>query len=103
METGHLSSHMPPNEIYYDKDFFREENRPNGIFRKFWSYVGHISQFTGQGEGKYITTTIGDNLPIMITQQQDGSFIGFVNICRHRAAVMLPKAAEEDRGGCGSF
>ena len=101
--NGHLSLSMPPNEIYYDPDFFREENRPNGVLRKFWTYVGHESQFSSAGEGKYITATLGHNLPVLITEAPDGALRGFVNICRHRAAVLLPRAADEDRGGCGAF
>jgi choline monooxygenase len=96
---------MPPNEIYYDADFFREENRPGGVLRKFWTYVGHVSQFSSStSEGKYITATLGHNLPILVTQAPDGSLRGFVNVCRHRAAVLLPRTAEEERGGgCGAF
>ena len=102
--NGHLSAHMPPNEIYYDAGFFREENRPGGVLRKFWTYVGHASQFASPaGEGKYITATLGHNLPIIVTQAPGGALRGFVNICRHRAAVLLPRAPAEDRGGCGRF
>jgi choline monooxygenase len=94
---------MPPNEIYYDSDFSKVENRPGGIFRKFWTYVGHTGQFSADGEGKYISATLGQNLPIIITQAHDESFLGFVNICRHRAAVMIQSTGAESMGTCGFF
>ena len=106
--NGHLSAHMPPNEIYYDADFFREENRPGGVLRKFWTYVGHVSQFSSStSEGKYITATLGHNLPILVTQAPDGSLRGFVNVtvgpgaldvavpCNSAATLCSPRAAAD--------
>jgi choline monooxygenase len=81
------------------------ENKRNGLLRKFWTYVGHVGQFEGeQTPGRYITSMLGANLPIIVTQTAEGTLRGFVNLCRHRAAILLdqdPKAAEGI--GCGSF
>lgn len=83
---------------------FQAENRAGGIFRSNWSYIGHVHQFSSSSEaGKYICGSLGSGLPVVITQAGD-ALNGYINLCRHRAAVLLDRDEKDVQGhGCGAF
>lgn len=95
---------MPPNEIYFDEGFYKEENRPGGVLRNFWTYVGHLDQIAHCPEqGPFISAKLGASLPIFVTID-GGQLRGFINLCRHRAATLLERSSLDASGlGCGSF
>ncbi len=55
------------------------------IFRCSWQYAGHLGDL--QGPGSYFGSASGP-IPIVITLDTDGELRGFVNICRHRGAIV---------------
>ena len=63
------------------------------IFRCSWQYAGHIGEL--QGPGSYFPSATGP-VPIVITIDNDGELRGFVNVCRHRGAIV---ATEPRRRG----
>jgi choline monooxygenase len=63
------------------------------IFRRCWQYAGHLGEL--QGPGSYFASATGP-IPLVITLDRDGVLRGFVNVCRHRGAVVATGA--ERRG-----
>jgi choline monooxygenase len=63
------------------------------IFRCAWQYAGHLGEL--QGPGSYFPSATGP-VPIVVTLDKDGVLRGFVNICRHRGAIV---AGEPRRRG----
>ena len=61
------------------------------IFRCSWQYVGHLGEL--QGPGSYFASATGP-VPIVITLDGDGELRGFVNVCRHRGAIVATDAGE---------
>ena len=55
------------------------------IFRRSWQYAGHLGEL--QGPGSYFASDTGP-VPIVITCDRDGELRGFVNVCRHRGALV---------------
>jgi choline monooxygenase len=63
------------------------------IFRRCWQYAGHVGEL--QGPGSYFASATGP-IPIVITLDRDDVLRGFVNVCRHRGAIVATGA--ERRG-----
>ena len=59
------------------------------IFRCSWQYAGHLGEL--QGPGSYFPSATGP-VPIVITMDNDGVLRGFVNVCRHRGALVAVDA-----------
>ena len=55
------------------------------IFRRSWQYAGHLGEL--QGPGSYFASDTGP-VPVVITCDRDGELRGFVNVCRHRGALV---------------
>jgi choline monooxygenase len=55
------------------------------IFRRSWQYAGHLGEL--DGPGSYFASATGP-VPIVITLDREGMLRGFVNVCRHRGAVL---------------
>lgn len=55
------------------------------IFRRSWQYAGRLSEL--DGPGSYFASATGP-VPIVVTLDRDGMLRGFVNVCRHRGAVL---------------
>jgi phenylpropionate dioxygenase-like ring-hydroxylating dioxygenase large terminal subunit len=55
------------------------------IFRRSWQYAGHLGEL--DGPGSYFPSATGP-VPIVVTLDRDGTLRGFVNVCRHRGALV---------------
>lgn len=64
----------------------REHER---IFRRAWQYAGHLGELPGPGS--YFASETGP-LPIVVTMDGEGCLRGFVNVCRHRGAIVATNA-----------
>ena len=67
------------------------------IFHCAWQYVGHLGEL--QGPGSYFASATGP-VPIVITLDGDGALRGFVNICRHRGAIVATAAGKRGTIQC---
>jgi phenylpropionate dioxygenase-like ring-hydroxylating dioxygenase large terminal subunit len=67
------------------------------IFRRSWQYVGHLGEL--QGPGSYFASETGP-VPIVITFDADSELRGFVNVCRHRGAIVATDAAKRGTIQC---
>ena len=59
------------------------------IFHRSWQYAGHLGEL--QGPGSYFASDTRP-VPIVITLDTDGVLRGFVNVCRHRGALVATDA-----------
>lgn len=57
------------------------------IFEGGWVYLCHESQVRSPGD--YFTTYIGRQ-PVAVIRQKDGGISGYLNVCPHRASILLP-------------
>src|SRR2546421_8402815 len=67
------------------------------IFRCSWQYAGHLGEL--QGPGSYFASGTGP-VPIVITLGGDGALRGFVNVCRHRGAIVATEARKRGTIQC---
>jgi phenylpropionate dioxygenase-like ring-hydroxylating dioxygenase large terminal subunit len=56
------------------------------IFRRSWQYVGPVEHAAQPGE--YFTSRIGD-VPVLVARGRDEQLRAFLNVCRHRGAVLV--------------
>jgi phenylpropionate dioxygenase-like ring-hydroxylating dioxygenase large terminal subunit len=84
-----------PAEMYYSPDIYRLEQEQ--IFGKYWYYVGHLSQLSGNGS--YFTVEIAEQ-PLVILKSKDGELRAFYNICTHRAGPVASGAGTCSRLTC---
>jgi choline monooxygenase len=78
-----------PFAWYSDEEQLRRERAL--IFARTWQYGGRADQVAEPGS--YLATDAG-GVPILVTRDRDGELRAFVNVCRHRGAVLMD--------GCGS-
>ena len=67
------------------------------IFRRSWQYAGHLGEL--QGPGSYFASATGP-VPIVITLDGDNDLRGFVNVCRHRGAIVATDARKRGTIQC---
>jgi phenylpropionate dioxygenase-like ring-hydroxylating dioxygenase large terminal subunit len=67
------------------------------IFRCSWQYAGHVGEL--DGPGSYFPSATGP-VPIVITLDREGVLRGFVNICRHRGAIVATGASRRGTLQC---
>src|SRR5262249_37186486 len=77
-----------PFAWYSDEEFLRRE--PSRIFARSWQYGGRAALV--EEPGSYLTTDSG-GIPLLVTRDRDGELRAFLNVCRHRGAVLTE--------GCG--
>jgi choline monooxygenase len=78
-----------PFAWYGDEEILRRERRL--IFARSWQYAGRAEQVAEPGS--FLTTDAG-GIPLLVTRDRAGELRAFLNVCRHRGAVLTE--------GCGS-
>jgi choline monooxygenase len=69
-----------PSAWYADPTIFREEQRK--ILRRSWHFVTSVDRLAEPGD--VLPWELG-GVPIVLVRGEDGSILGYENICRHRA------------------
>ncbi|MGZ4333544.1 MAG: aromatic ring-hydroxylating oxygenase subunit alpha [Gaiellaceae bacterium] len=77
-----------PFSWYSDEELLRRER--SRIFARSWQYAGRAEEVADPGS--FLATDAG-GIPILVTRDQAGELRAFVNVCRHRGAVLTE--------GCG--
>jgi phenylpropionate dioxygenase-like ring-hydroxylating dioxygenase large terminal subunit len=78
-----------PFAWYSDEEMLRRERAL--VFARSWQYAGRSEQVTEPGS--YLATDAG-GVPILVTRDTSGELRAFINVCRHRGAVLMD--------GCGT-
>ena len=73
-----------PWSWYADEEILRRERE--SIFARTWQYVGHAGELREAGDR--IPGDIG-GIPVLVVRGEDGELRGFLNVCRHRGAVLV--------------
>jgi phenylpropionate dioxygenase-like ring-hydroxylating dioxygenase large terminal subunit len=63
-----------------------EELERELIFRRHWQYAGHLGEL--DGPGSMVPTRVG-GLPVVLVLDREGELRAFLNVCRHRGAVLV--------------
>src|SRR4051812_22955603 len=72
-----------PYDWYADPAVARIER--DRIFRRTWQYAGHLGEL--DGPGSFFPTQAG-GVPVVVTLDRDETLRAFVNVCRHRGALV---------------
>jgi phenylpropionate dioxygenase-like ring-hydroxylating dioxygenase large terminal subunit len=67
------------------------------IFRRTWQYAGHLGEL--DGPGSLFPTQVG-GVPVVVTLDRAGDLRAFVNVCRHRGAVVATAPARRGTLQC---
>ncbi len=78
-----------PYAWYIDEELLRRERAR--IFARSWQYAGRTAQV--DEPGSFLATDAG-GIPILVTRDAQGTLHAFLNVCRHRGAVLTE--------GCGT-
>ena len=78
-----------PFSWYSDEELLRRERAL--IFARSWQYAGRAADVADPGS--YLAANAG-GVPILVTRDGEGTLRAFVNVCRHRGAVLTD--------GCGT-
>jgi choline monooxygenase len=81
-------AHTLPFAWYRDEEALRRERA--SIFARSWQYGGRAEQVAEPGS--YLTTDAG-GIPLLVTRTAEGELRAFLNVCRHRGAILTE--------GCG--
>jgi choline monooxygenase len=81
-------AHTLPFAWYSDEETLRRERA--SIFARSWQYGGRAGQV--DEPGSYLTTDAG-GVPLLVTRTAEGELHAFLNVCRHRGAILTE--------GCG--
>ena len=79
-------AHTIPAAWYFDADLAKLESRT--VFAG-WQCVARTDQFAKAGD--FATADVAGE-PIVVLRVEAGSLRAFHNVCRHRAAVVVPEA-----------
>ncbi len=77
------SSSTLPFSWYTDEEQLRRERAT--IFARAWQYAGRSEDIAQPGS--YLTTDAA-GIPVLVTRDDDGELRAFINVCRHRGAVL---------------
>lgn len=83
-EASGGSETYAPADVYSDPDRYRREL--GAIFRRSPLIVAHASQL--QRPGDFVTAAVG-GVPILVTCPAPGRVSAFLNVCRHRNALLV--------------
>jgi carnitine monooxygenase subunit len=67
------------------------------IFRGTWQYAGHLGEL--DGPASFFPTRTG-GLPVVVTRDADDELRAFVNVCRHRGALVATGPAKRGTLQC---
>jgi nitrite reductase/ring-hydroxylating ferredoxin subunit len=73
-----------PSDWYTDRDLFEAER--DVVLRKNWHYAGHSGELKKVGD-QIVQKIAG--VPIVLVRNEQNEIRGFVNICRHRAHLVV--------------
>ena len=74
-----------PASWYADPEVFAKERA--GIFARHWQLFAHESRLPAPGD--YVAGMLA-GYPVVVIRGRDGQVRGFHNVCRHRAAQLVP-------------
>jgi choline monooxygenase len=80
-------AHTIPSSWYSDPTIYAAECR--SVFSNSWQAVGRTDQVAGPGS--FFTADLAGE-PILVVRDEQGVLRGFFNVCRHRAARVMPLA-----------
>jgi choline monooxygenase len=83
-----------PFAWYSDEEQLRRERAL--IFARSWQYAGRAADVTQPGS--FLAADAG-GVPVLVVRDQDGTLRAFINVCRHRGAVLIDGVLTE---GCGT-
>lgn len=89
MATAPSAALTLPFSWYSDEDVLRRER--SRIFARTWQYGGRAEQVAEPGS--FLATDAG-GVPILVTRDKAGELRAFVNVCRHRGAVLTDGCGE---------
>ena len=78
-----------PFSWYVDDELLRRER--SAIFAHSWQYAGRAEAV--EEPGSFLTTDAA-GIPVLVTRDEHGELRAFLNVCRHRGAVLVD--------GCGT-
>jgi len=84
-----------PFSWYSDEELLRRERAR--IFARSWQYGGRAEQVASPGS--FLATDAG-GIPILVTRDREGQLRAFLNVCRHRGAVLLEGCGERATVQC---
>jgi phenylpropionate dioxygenase-like ring-hydroxylating dioxygenase large terminal subunit len=84
-----------PFSWYSDDELLRRERAR--IFARSWQYGGRAEQVAAPGS--FLATDAG-GIPILVTRDTSGALRAFLNVCRHRGAVLLEGCGERATVQC---
>lgn len=84
-----------PYAWYTDEELLRRERER--IFARSWQYAGRGAQV--EEPGSFLATDAG-GVPILVTRDADGVLRAFLNVCRHRGAVLTEGCGERSTIQC---
>ena len=73
-----------PSSWYTDRGLFDQERRR--LLRRGWHYGAHTGELSEPGD-QVLCQVAG--VPVVLVAGEDGEIRGFVNICRHRAHIVV--------------
>ncbi|HEU4340135.1 MAG TPA: aromatic ring-hydroxylating dioxygenase subunit alpha [Candidatus Binatia bacterium] len=76
-----------PAPWYVDPRVLQLERRT--VFSRSWQLAGRVDQVRRAGE--YLTCDIAGE-PVLVVRGNDGVLRGFFNVCRHHAAIVMPRS-----------
>jgi choline monooxygenase len=84
-----------PYSWYDDEQILRRER--SLIFARSWQYAGRAAEIAKPGS--FLATDAG-GVPIIVTRDGDGELRAFLNVCRHRGAVLADGCGERTTIQC---
>ena len=67
------------------------------LFNRFWQYAGHVADVPEPGS--FSTTTVG-HLPVVLVRDQQTELRAFLNVCRHRGAIVCEGSGRRETIQC---
>ena len=67
------------------------------VFNRFWQYAGHVADVAEPGS--YSATIVG-RLPVVLVRDQQAELRAFLNVCRHRGAIVCEGTGRRETIQC---